>query len=178
MGCNKLQPTASMKISECVFLLSEHTAIQTATFQTNVNSNTFMKKKHILKCTLDIGCVRLPHGSWISVDFWFPWMAFWGGVRLRQKFPWMIKIHENSLFAWIFSSGFFHRDKICDPSHHPQYKCTISASSTEEKASWTEELKGMLIQVTTRPIKYFPSYGYEIETRVSILCRNGWNFHR
>ena len=56
------------------------------------------------------GCVRLPHESWISVDFWFPWMAFLGGVRLRQKFPWMIKIHEYSLFAWIFSRSCFFVD--------------------------------------------------------------------
>ena len=58
----------------------------------------------------NLGCVRLPRGSWISVDFWFPWMAFLGGVRLRQNFPWMIKIHGNSLFAWIFSRPCFFVD--------------------------------------------------------------------
>ena len=79
-------------------------------------------------------------------------------IPMNDQNPWKFTFYMD-FFESVFFPGFFHRDKICNPSHHAQYKCNMSASSTEEKDSWTEELKGMLIQVTTRPTRDFPSYG-------------------
>ena len=86
------------------------------------------------------------NGFLISMD------GFFEGCSIASKIP---MDDQNSLkftfsmdfFETVFFRGFFHRDKICNPSHHPEYNCNMSASSTEEKASSTEELKGMLIQI-------------------------------
>ena len=41
------------------------------------------------------------------MDFRFPWMAFLGGVRLGQNFPWKRKIHGKSVSTSVFLGEFF-----------------------------------------------------------------------
>ena len=82
-------------------------------------------------------------GFLISMD------GFFGGCSTASKFPmddqnpWEFTFCMD-FFETVFFRGFFHCDKICNPSHHPLYNCNMSASSTEEKASWTEELNSRL----------------------------------
>ena len=106
------------------------------------------RKKHGLEKTK--GAFGYP------MDRGFPWIfdfhgwLFWGGVRLRQKFPWMIKIHENSLFAWIFSRSCFFVDFFIATryailhithninaacQHHPLRKKTLGRRSSKECSS-------------------------------------------
>ena len=74
-------------------------------------------------------------GFLISMD------GFFGGCSIASKIP---MDDQNSLkftfsmdfFETVFFRGFFHRDKICNPSHHPEYNCNMSASSIDGGAQW------------------------------------------
>ena len=72
----------------------------------------------------NLGCVRLPpwivdfRGFLISMD------GFFGGCSIASKFPmddqnpWEFTFCMD-FFETVFFRGFFHGDKICNPSHHP-----------------------------------------------------------
>ena len=72
---------------------------------------------------------------WI-VDLWFSWMAFLGGVRLGQNFPWKRKIHGKSVSTSVFLGVWFFVDFFAEREFTSRGKTKNHGKELHSKIAW------------------------------------------